>query len=142
MNNSVCSLFLKPIHGEAAQERESFDLIKGKGVEGDCFCDGGARQVSLLLKSTADLLKDMNGSDFPCVKRFTCNIIIAADEKISLGSVLKIGCSAVIITQAGRECHKVCSHFEGGVCPLVSGCFFGEITDGGRIFRGDRVEIC
>ena len=142
MNNTVCELFIKPAHGAPAEKKASVQLLKGVGVCGDCFALGGERQVSLLLKSAADMLCEVQNSSLPCVKRFTCNIVFDSDKSISVGSVIRIGSAEIIITRSGRECHKICEQYKNSVCPLVTGCFFGEVQSGGIITEGEEIEIC
>lgn len=142
MNSSICGLFIKPNHGEAALKCESIELMQNKGVSGDCFAGEGERQVALLLKSAFDALKLPQNADLPCVRRFTCNIIIGANKKISVGTTIKVGSAKIRITKAGRECHRLCNQYESAVCPLVTGCFFGRVTKGGKIYDNSEAVIC
>jgi MOSC domain-containing protein YiiM len=138
---TIKALFIKPEHGNNSVKVNSFTLFEDAGIKGDCFAQGGERQISIVLSKALEEMKRLS-SKRPCLIRFTYNMEINADAaELATGTRLKIGNSVIEITQIGRKCHNLCESVDKD-CPLIEGCIFAKVIKGGVISVGDEVEIC
>ena len=118
-------------------------LIEHFGLEGDAHAGKWHRQVSLLARESADIMRkkglDIEDGDFGE------NIVTEGIELKSLpvGTVLKIGEGIIIkVTQIGKLCHDRCAiYYKAGDCIMPREGIFAEILAGGTIRAGDEITI-
>ncbi|KKO18768.1 MAG: MOSC domain-containing protein [Candidatus Brocadia sp.] len=118
-------------------------LIEHFGLEGDAHAGKWHRQVSLLARESADIMREkglkIKDGDFGE------NIVTEGIELKSLpiGTILKIGNGITIrVTQIGKLCHDRCAiYYTAGDCIMPREGIFGEILTGGTIQAGDEIEI-
>jgi MOSC domain-containing protein YiiM len=61
---------------------------------------------------------------------------------LPVGTVLRIGEAALVVTQIGKECHSHCAIFQTmGDCIMPREGVFAVVIRGGPVSAGDRVEI-
>ena len=118
-------------------------LVPGLGIEGDAHAGFAHRQVSLLARESADIMRRKgleidNGA-------FGENLTTAGIDVKSLpvGTELRIGEQALIrVTQIGKECHDRCAIFEKvGDCVMPREGIFAEVVEGGVVKNGDCIEV-
>lgn len=118
-------------------------LIEHFGLEGDAHAGKWHRQVSLLARESADIMREkgLNIKDGD----FGENIVTEGIELKSLpiGTVLKIGDGITIrVTQIGKLCHDRCAiYYKAGDCIMPREGIFAEILTGGIIKAGDEITI-
>ena len=118
-------------------------LIEHFGLEGDAHAGKWHRQVSLLARESADIMREkgLNIKDGD----FGENIVTEGIELKSLpvGTILEIGAGIIIrVTQIGKLCHDRCAiYYKAGDCIMPREGIFAEILKGGTIKVGDKVTI-
>jgi len=118
-------------------------LIEHFGLEGDAHAGKWHRQVSLLAKESADIMRErglhIKDGDFGE------NIVTEGIELKSLpvGAVLRIGEDIIIrITQIGKLCHERCAiYYKAGDCIMPREGIFAEIIKGGTVKVGDEITV-
>ncbi|HHT9105026.1 MAG TPA: MOSC domain-containing protein [Candidatus Wujingus californicus] len=121
----------------------SCKLIEHFGLEGDAHAGKWHRQVSLLARESADIMrqKGVNVKDGD----FGENIVTEGVELKSLpvGTILKIGNNIIMkVTQIGKLCHDRCAiYYKAGDCIMPREGIFAEIIKGGTIKTGDEITI-
>ena len=61
---------------------------------------------------------------------------------LPVGTVLHIGETVLKVSQIGKECHHGCEVMKAvGDCVMPREGIFATVEQGGRISRGDRVEV-
>lgn len=121
----------------------SCKLIEHFGLEGDAHAGKWHRQVSLLARERADIMrrKGVNVKDGD----FGENIVTEGIELKSLpvGTILKIGNNIIMkVTQIGKLCHDRCAiYYKAGDCIMPREGIFAEIIKGGTIKTGDEITI-
>lgn len=121
----------------------SCKLIEHFGLEGDAHAGKWHRQVSLLARESADIMrqKGINVKDGD----FGENIVTEGIELKSLpvGTILKIGNNIIMkVTQIGKLCHDRCAiYYKAGDCIMPREGIFAEIIKGGTIKTGDEITI-
>jgi len=117
--------------------------IVGFGLEGDAHAGPWHRQVSLLAKESADVmrakgLKIDHGS-------FGENLVTEGIEVKSLpiGTKLSVGKEVLLqVTQIGKVCHDRCAiYYQAGDCIMPREGIFAEVVRGGTIRVGDEVSV-
>jgi MOSC domain-containing protein YiiM len=112
------------------------------GLEGDAHAGNWYRQVSLL--SLEKIIEfQAKGADVR-FGDFGENIVASGIDFRSLpvGTVLRIGEAALVITQIGKECHNHCAIFQTmGDCIMPREGVFAVVIHGGPVNAGDRIEI-
>jgi len=118
-------------------------LIEHFGLEGDAHAGKWHRQVSLLARESADIMREkgLNIKDGD----FGENIVTEgiALKSLPIGTVLKIGDGIIIrVTQIGKLCHDRCAiYYKAGDCIMPREGIFAEILTGGAIKAGDEITI-
>lgn len=118
-------------------------LIEHFGLEGDAHTGKWHRQVSLLARESADIMREkglaIKDGDFGE------NIVTEGIEIKSLpvGTLLKISEDIVVrITQIGKLCHDRCAiYYKAGDCIMPREGVFAEIIRGGTVKIGDEIVI-
>ncbi len=118
-------------------------LVQGLGIEGDAHAGFAHRQVSLLSRESADVMRQKgleleNGA-------FGENFTTAGIDLKSLpvGTELRVGEEALIrVTQIGKECHDRCAIFyKVGDCVMPREGIFTEVIKGGVVRNGDPIQV-
>ena len=118
-------------------------LIENFGLEGDAHAGKWHRQVSLLARESADIMrkKGLTIKDGD----FGENIVTEGIELKSLpiGTILKIDKDIIMrVTQIGKLCHDRCAiYYTAGDCIMPREGIFAEILTGGAIKAGDEITI-
>ncbi len=118
-------------------------LIEHFGLDGDAHAGKWHRQVSLLARESADIMREkglpIKDGDFGE------NIVTDGVELKSLpiGTFLKIGNGILLrVTQIGKLCHDRCAiYYKAGDCIMPREGIFAEILKGGTIKVGDEITI-
>lgn len=118
-------------------------LIENFGLEGDAHAGKWHRQISLLARESADIMRNkglpIKDGDFGE------NIVTEGIElkTMPIGTLLKIGEDIVIrVTQIGKLCHDRCAiYYKAGDCIMPREGIFAEIIKGGVVKAGDEITI-
>jgi MOSC domain-containing protein YiiM len=114
------------------------------GIVGDAHGGPGHRQVSFLANESIDKIRDRIQAGL-CFGRFAENITTEGIQLSSLpiGTRLKLGDDTVVeITQIGKECHNECEIKRlAGECVMPKEGIFGIVIKGGRVKKGDSVDV-
>lgn len=118
-------------------------LIEDFGLEGDAHAGKWHRQVSLLARESADIMREkglpIKDGDFGE------NIVTEGIELKSLpiGTILKIGEDVIMrVTQIGKLCHERCAiYYKAGDCIMPREGIFAEVIKGGTVKAGDEITI-
>ena len=128
--------------GIQKQEIPEVNLIEGWGLEGDAHGGKWHRQVSLLsYDKITEFRKRGADVDFGS---FGENIIVEGIDfsKLPVGSRFLVGDVVLELTQIGKECHSHCQIYQTmGDCIMPREGVFAEVVRGGRIKKGDQMEI-
>ena len=119
-------------------------LRENHGLEGDAHAGPGKRQLSLLGNESIDKIRDKIPGGL-CFGRFAENITTEGLVlyELPLGTKLRLGEAEIEITQIGKECHHGCEIQRlSGDCVMPREGVFGMVTKGGRIAKGDEIEVC
>lgn len=117
-------------------------LLENVGLKGDAHADGSVRQLSLLAKESADL---MRGKDLPEIPFgiFAENLTTEGIELHSLpvGTKLLVGPCLLEVTQIGKECKSECEiRKKVGRCVMPSRGIFCRVLRGGALRPGLAIE--
>ena len=147
MTGTVRAICISEKRGTSKHEVDSALFIPHHGIEGDAHAGDWHRQVSLLSGSKIDKFNEkgagvINGD-------FGENLIIDGIDVKSLpiGSLLIFnGDDAegvrLKLTQKGKECHSHCQiHKRMGECIMPVEGVFAEVIVGGKIKKGDTLEV-
>lgn len=139
----VVAVCISEKKGTQKRDIGTSNLIEHFGLEGDAHAGKWHRQVSLLARESADIMREkgLNIKDGD----FGENIVTEGIELKSLpiGTVLKIGDGITIrVTQIGKLCHDRCAiYYKAGDCIMPREGIFAEILTGGTIKAGDEITI-
>ena len=119
-------------------------LKEEHGIVGDAHAGPGERQLSLLANESIDKIRDKLEIGL-CFGRFAENITTEGIvlSTLPIGTQLQVGKEAVIeITKIGKECHNECEIKRlAGDCVMPREGIFGKVIKGGKISKGDTIEI-
>lgn len=144
MQGNVVSINISDKKGGKKKPVDEANVIENSGIEGDAHASSAwHRQVSLLAlesirKMQAAGLKVQPGD-------FAENITTEGLDLLALpiGTRLRIG-SEVIgeVSQIGKECLTPCAiYYQAGGCIMPEEGIFAKILRGGRIKRGDTIDV-
>jgi len=128
--------------GERKVDVGSAVFIEGLGIEGDAHAGFAHRQISLLSVSSIEKMKQKCTDLVP--GDFAENLTVEGLDlpAIPVGTVLHIGEVILKVSQIGKECHQGCAIMQAvGDCVMPREGIFATVERGGRISRGDRVEV-
>ncbi len=119
------------------------NILPDHGLEGDAHSGPWHRQVSFLSSESIEETKkqglDVTFGDF------AENIATeGVDWKtLPIGTRVKLGASVLVeITQIGKECHNKCAiYYKAGDCIMPREGVFARVLEGGKVRRGDEIEI-
>lgn len=113
------------------------------GIEGDAHAGNWHRQVSLLSFEKIEDFRRRGAEVDPGA--FGENLIIEGMDlrALSVGTRLMVGSEAVLeLTQIGKECHSHCEIYRRmGDCIMPREGVFAQVIKGGRIQKGDQVQV-
>ena len=119
-------------------------LKEEHGIVGDAHAGPGERQLSLLANESIDKIREKLEIGL-CFGRFAENITTEGIvlSTLPIGTQLQMGKEAVIeITKIGKECHNECEIKRlAGDCVMPREGIFGKVVRGGKISKGDVIEI-
>lgn len=129
--------------GEQKKDVSSAVMLKGLGIEGDAHAGFAHRQVSLLGLESIEKMRGKGLTVHP--GDFAENLTTEGLElfNIPVGKRLKVGTEVLLrVTQIGKECHHHCEVYKKvGDCVMPREGIFTEVLKGGKVSRGDIIEI-
>ena len=136
---AVCTSKFK---GTMKKEVPEITLRIDHGIEGDAHAGNWHRQVSLLGSESVDKMKKVY-PDIP-IGAFAENILTKGITlyKLPIGTILKVGCCVLKVTQIGKECHASCAiRKQVGDCVMPREGIFAIVLKEGTVRAGDAIEI-
>ena len=116
-------------------------LVEGFGLEGDAHGGNWHRQVSLL---SGDKIDEFRKKIWVEYGAFGENLVVDGLDfrNLPVGSRFGTGDAVLEMTQIGKECHSHCEIYKKmGDCIMPREGVFTEVVKGGRIRKGDAVEM-
>ena len=136
---AVCSSVKK---GERKVDVGSALLVAGLGMEGDAHAGFAHRQISLLAVESIEKMKQKCADLVP--GDFAENLTVEGLNlpALPVGTMLHVGDVILKVSQIGKECHQGCAVREAvGDCVMPREGIFATVERGGRISRGDVIEV-
>ena len=138
----VLGICVSEKRGTQKKEVNEAVLKENWGIEGDAHAGDWHRQVSLLSFEKIEAFRERGADvDFGA---FGENLIVEGYDLRSLpvGTRFRIGEAVLELTQIGKECHSHCEIYKKmGDCIMPREGVFTEVVKGGRIRKGDAVEM-
>ena len=128
--------------GTRKTEVPSITVAVNHGIVGDAHAGDWHRQISLLAEESIDTMRRQGLELTP--GSFAENVVTEGIElkELALGTKLKIGNTALEITQIGKECHNDCEiKRTAGKCVMPAEGIFAVVLTDGIIRPGDNIEI-
>jgi len=128
--------------GTKKKNIQSCAVMKDSGLKGDAHAGPWHRQVSLLANESIQKMRDMglnvgSGDFAENITTEGLNLLT-----IPIGTRMKIGNVEVEVSQIGKECHTRCSiYYQAGKCIMPSEGIFVKVIKGGKIKKGDIIEV-
>jgi len=143
MSGILHSICIAPERGQLKKEVESANVIADFGVENDGHAGDWGRQVTCLAwESVVRVNQEKNMSVGP--GEFAENLLIEGLDLVGVGvsGKLRIGPDVILqVSQIGKEDHPSVVTRTLGVTLLPYEGLFCRVVQGGRITRGDAVEV-
>jgi MOSC domain-containing protein YiiM len=143
MNGSIYSISISPERGQLKKEVSEANLVENYGIENDGHAGDWGRQVTCL--SLQSVLQSNNTNNLNMGPGdFAENLLIDGLDLSGLhvGSRLRLGGDVILeVTQIGKEDHPSIVSKTFGVSLLPSEGLFCRVIKGGKIRKGDPVEI-
>jgi len=139
----VTALYLCREKGVPRMDIEEGLFRTDHGLEGDCYSRPGDRQVTLL-DARARRMTDEDTREGLCYARFreTLQLGGLSLKDLPAGTRIRAGEVLLEISAKGKRCFPECAILQTGVkCALAEGAAFARVLEGGRIRKGDPVEI-
>jgi MOSC domain-containing protein YiiM len=137
------SIAISKKKGTRKVQIEEASLIQDFGLEGDAHAGPWHRQVSFLASESIEQAREQ-GLDVT-FGDFAENIATSGIDwlKIPIGTRVKLGETALVeVTQIGKECHNKCAiYYMAGDCIMPKEGIFARVLKGGKIRRGDDVDL-
>lgn len=138
----VLGICVSEKRGTQKKEVNEAILKENWGIEGDAHAGDWHRQVSLLSFEKIEAFREKGADvDFGA---FGENLIVEGYDlrRLPVGTRFRIGEAVLELTQIGKECHSHCEIYKKmGDCIMPREGVFTEVVKGGRIRKGDAVEI-
>lgn len=138
--HSICT---SPERGQLKQEVESAEVITGFGIKNDGHSGDWGRQVTCLSwESVLKVNREKQINIGP--GQFAENLLIEEIDlsRVGVGGRLKIGADTILeVTQIGKEDHPSVVTRTFGVSLLPQEGLFCKVIKGGKIRKGDPVEV-
>ena len=139
---TVKALCISENKGEQKKPIDSAVFCVDHGIESDAHAGDWHRQVSLLLDSDIETIREK--LDDLSDGAFAENVILSGVDLNScgLGTKLRLGDDVVLsISQIGKVCHTRCRIFYlAGDCIMPRLGIFARVETGGTVHPGDRAE--
>jgi MOSC domain-containing protein YiiM len=143
MNGRIYSISISPERGQLKKEVPAANLIENYGIENDGHAGDWGRQVTCL--SLQSVFHSNNANNLRMGPGdFAENLLIDGMDlsKLHIGRRLRLGRDAILeVTQIGKEDHPSIVSRTFGVSLLPSEGLFCRVIKGGKIKKGDPVEI-
>ncbi len=142
MQGKIVAVCTSAKKGERKVDVGTAVLIEGLGMEGDAHAGFAHRQISLLAVESIEKMKQKCAELVP--GDFAENLTVEGLNlpEIPVGTILHIGDTVLKVSQIGKECHQGCAVREAvGDCVMPREGIFATVERGGRISRGDVVEV-
>lgn len=117
-------------------------LLAGLGMEGDAHAGFAHRQISLLAVESIEKMKQKCADLVP--GDFAENLTVEGLDLpgLPVGTHLHVGDVVLKVSQIGKECHQGCAIRQAvGDCVMPREGIFATVERGGRISRGDVIEV-
>ena len=138
----VLGICVSEKRGTQKKEVNEAVLKENWGIEGDAHAGDWHRQVSLLSFEKIEAFREKGADvDFGA---FGANLIVGGYDlrRLPVGTRFRIGEAVLELTQIGKECHSHCEIYKKmGDCIMPREGVFTEVVKGGRIRKGDAVEM-
>ena len=138
----VLGICVSEKRGTQKKEVNEAVLKENWGIEGDAHAGDWHRQVSLLSFEKIEAFRERGADvDFGA---FGENLIVEGYDLrgLPVGTRFRIGEAVLELTQIGKECHSHCEIYKKmGDCIMPREGVFTEVVKGGRIRKGDAVEM-
>ena len=138
----VLGICVSEKRGTQKKEVNEAVLKENWGIEGDAHAGDWHRQVSLLSFEKIEAFRKRGADvDFGA---FGENLIVEGYDlrRLPVGTRFRIGEAVLELTQIGKECHSHCEIYKKmGDCIMPREGVFTEVVKGGRIRKGDAVEM-
>lgn len=138
----VLGICVSEKRGTQKKEVNEAVLKENWGIEGDAHAGDWHRQVSLLSFEKIEAFRERGADvDFGA---FGENLIVEGYDlrRLPVGTRFRIGEAVLELTQIGKECHSHCEIYKKmGDCIMPREGVFTEVVKGGRICKGDAVEM-
>ena len=138
----VLGICVSEKRGTQKKEVNEAILKDNWGIEGDAHAGDWHRQVSLLSFEKIEAFREKGADvDFGA---FGENLIVEGYDlrRLPVGTRFRIGEAVLELTQIGKECHSHCEIYKKmGDCIMPREGVFTEVVKGGRIRKGDAVEM-
>ncbi len=138
----VLGICVSEKRGTQKKEVNEAILKENWGIEGDAHAGDWHRQVSLLSFEKIEAFREKGADvDFGA---FGENLIVEGYDlrRLPVGTRFRIGEAVLELTQIGKECHSHCEIYKKmGDCIMPREGVFTEVVKGGRIRKGDAVEM-
>ena len=144
MQGSVVSINISDNKGERKKPVDEATVSENFGIEGDAHASAAwHRQVSLLALESIQKMEAAGLRLQP--GDFAENITTMGLDLLALpvGTRMRIGSDIVgEVSQIGKECHTRCAiYYQAGDCVMPKEGIFIKILQGGRIRKGDKIEV-
>lgn len=143
LNKGIISeILLSHAKGQPVESVPRVNALTDMGLEGDRFCDGSDRQISLMAE---DLQKWMKAQEIQgvCFRRYKGNLMVNGEDPSAWkkGTLLKVGNANLKVTISHKECFPECERLSKGMeCRLRNGCCYARVIKGGTISVGDEIR--
>lgn len=144
MKGKVISLNISEKKGMRKKPVEEVVVRENFGIEDDAHASSEwHRQVSLLALESVKKMQAMGLDVKP--GDFAENITTEGIDLPSLpiGATMNIGADVIgEVSQIGKECHTRCAiYYQAGDCVMPKEGIFIKILKGGKITKGDTIEV-
>lgn len=143
MRGKVLAVCTSAEKGEVKRDVGEAVFVVNHGIEGDAHAGPWHRQVSLLSISSIEKMR-AKGADVG-YGDFAENLTIEGIEvyQLPVGTRLRVGDEVELeVTQIGKKCHSGCAIMQQvGDCVMPREGIFARVVRGGKVKRGDVVEI-
>lgn len=120
---------------------QSIVVEAGKGIVGDCHCDGGDKQIALISSETKAWMAEQEAQGL-CFSRFQENIETKGIDysHLSSGNILRTEHTLIEITENSKRCFPECRRIQDKLpCDLKTGTAFAKVVQSGMIQVGERL---
>lgn len=142
MQGKIVAVCTSKNKGERKVDVGTALLIEGLGMEGDAHAGFAHRQISLLSVESIEKMKQKCADLVP--GDFAENLTVEGLDlpNLPVGTVLHVADTVLKVSQIGKECHHGCAVREAvGDCVMPREGIFATVERGGRISRGDVIEV-